>query len=161
MQAADRLIGYFPRSAASDPRVFMTGLVDLLSEYPAFAVEAVLSVRGGIPAKHEMMPAISQIREALEAESRVARYAQEWRDGARQALLPGPPAPPRPTYDDLKAKYGDNWGLKPDGPKTPAFSSLEDIAAKFGVSRDVIDALPDAPVRKTSIGDAARKIISR
>jgi hypothetical protein len=123
----------------------MTGLVELLSSYPSFAVETVLSVRTGIPAKHEMMPAIAQIREALEAESRVVRYAQEWREGARQALLPGPPAPPKPTYEELKAKYGPNWGLAQNAQKQNAFSTLDQIAAKYGVSREVIDALLDAP----------------
>lgn len=113
-QKADRLFGFFPPSSASDPEIFMTGVVNLLATYPEWVAERIMSTTTGLPAKHTFLPSIKEIREACEAEYSVTRRAIEWEAMTREQtkLLAGPPSAPRPTYDELRAKYGDNWGLK-------------------------------------------------
>lgn len=112
-QAADRLFGFFPQSGASDPRIFMTGVVELLSKYPAWIAERLLSPVNGLPAKHTFLPSIKEIRDFCEAEFRVTRYAMEWDEAAREQhkLIAGAVAQ-RPTLEELQAKYGPNWGFR-------------------------------------------------
>jgi hypothetical protein len=122
----------------------MAGVVDLLSGYPEFVVARALDVRLGWPAKFKFCPSIAEMREWLEAEMRPHRYAREWEAGAREQLLPAPPAPPKPTMPELKARYGENWGLTPDERvNKPKVYSLGELAAKYGVPREAVEAVPD------------------
>jgi len=112
---AARLFGYFPTSgAASDPEIFATGIVQLLAAYSLPAVESILSPLSGMPAKHKFLPSIGEIREALEDyaahDRRMADY--EHRFLPNSAYLPKPEPETRPTIEQLRAKYGENWGLK-------------------------------------------------
>ncbi len=62
----ERLYGYFPRTAASDPEIFTVGLLQLLATYPQSTIESMLSPISGLPAKHKFLPSIAEIREWLE-----------------------------------------------------------------------------------------------
>ena len=107
--AADRLIGFFPTLAATDPAVFIAGLVVILAAYPVGVVEAVLSPLSGVPSKHAFMPSLSEVK--AECEMHFGPYRREV---ARPHPLPALPAPTfeRPTLDELRAKHGPNWGLQ-------------------------------------------------
>jgi hypothetical protein len=147
---AERLFGFYPRGAASDPEVFMTGVVQLLAAYPMTAVEAILSPLSGLPARHKFLPSISEIREALEDQVAVIRRRQQWEYTRKRYAeiepLPQLPKPaeqpePRPTLEDLRAKYGQNWGLsgqikKPPPPRacSPA-STFRPLSAFVGVAK--------------------------
>ena len=132
--AADRLTGFYPQSPASDPTVFLAGLVQLLAGYPSLILENLLSVHGGIPAKFKFLPTISEIREECERAVGPHRYAAEFSKG-NAPQLEGPPREARPTMEQLKAKYGPNWGLSGEPmKKPPAFRSVADIASDIATS---------------------------
>src|SRR6476659_3713757 len=65
-EQAHRLIAFYPAIAASDPTVFVAGLVMLFSSYPLQVVEAVLSPISGIPAKYKFFPSIAEVKSELE-----------------------------------------------------------------------------------------------
>jgi hypothetical protein len=150
-QAADRLFGFFPRSAASDPQVFMAGVVELLAGYPAWVADRILSPKHGLPAHHTFLPSIKEIRERCEDEFKAHRYAREF-DQTSDALrlkysapqLEGPAPPPRPTYTELKARYGPKWGITdPNHEKRAAvYLSAAELRAKYG---SAFDLCPDQP----------------
>src|SRR5271169_7258112 len=114
MKAAQRLCGYFLQSAATDPQIFITGLVQLFSSYPLTTIEAVLSPISGIPAKHKFMPSIAEIHEECEDRYSPIRDAELRRRGEEQSAefraayatprIDGSPAP-RPTLAELKTKH--------------------------------------------------------
>lgn len=107
--AADRLLGFFPTLAATDPAVFIVGLVQILAAYPPGVIEAVSSPLSGLPSKHEFMPALSTVR--AECEEHFGPYRRAM---ARPRSLPALPAPTfeRPTLEELKQKYGPTFGLQ-------------------------------------------------
>jgi hypothetical protein len=150
-QAADRLFGFFPQSGASDPQIFMAGVVELLSGYPAWVADRILSPKHGLPAHHTFLPSIKEIRERCEDEFKAHRYAREFEqtsDALRLKYsapqLAGPPPAPRPTYDELKAKYGPNWGLSAEKVQTKkrgADLTIDDMCRQAGVTREEFEAI--------------------
>ena len=145
--AADRMTGFYPQSPASDPTVFLAGLVQLLSGYPSLILENLLSVHSGIPAKFKFLPTISEIREECERIVGPYRYAAEFERGNHE-LLGAPPAGKKPTLDELKAKHGPNWGFKTTAKAKNEFLSVGELSAKYGVSREAIDAIPSQEIQK-------------
>ena len=148
-RAVERLSGYFPRSAAADPKIFATGLAELLSGYPQWLLDAICNVRSGLPAHFSFMPTIAEIRqycEKLLAEDRRHREVIErW---TRPRLPPPIDRSSRPTYAELRAKYGSTWGIKTD-PRPDPRKELADLCVQAGVS---VDDIPDAKPRRDGSG---------
>ena len=123
----------------------MVGLVELFCAYPPQVVEGLLSPISGIPGKFKFMPTIAEIKEILDARTPDQSYARmvaaQLRD--RQQQIAGP-VYPKPTYDELKAKHGENWGLKTvTAEKKKSFLSLGELAAKYDVDPSEVQNLPD------------------
>lgn len=55
-----RLIGFYPSLTASDPEVFVAGVVEILCGYPDWIAEKATSAKG-LPLKHKFMPTIYEI----------------------------------------------------------------------------------------------------
>lgn len=122
----------------------MTGVVQLLSYYPAPVVESALSIISGIPAKFKFLPSIAEIREHLDLWDEPYRAA-EIRAREKPLQIEGPKVP-KPTMDELRAKYGPNWGLKTVRQESKnKFPELRDLCAQAGVS---VDEIRDAPERR-------------
>ena len=96
----------------------------LVANYPANVVEAALSPLSGIPSKFKFMPSIAELKEDLESR------LPPWQPEVPRLALPVPEADRsnRPTYNDLKAKYGKNWGLRGEPKKQKSFRSVAEIA---------------------------------
>lgn len=137
-KAASRLCGYFPQSAATDPRVFMVGLVQLLASYPLSVVESILSPLSGLPAKHEFLPSLKVIKEACEA--------RDHRPIERPLALAAPEIPRenRPTVAELKDKYGSTWGLKAFDVQKKRWLTSGELMAAGSLSQEQWDAIPKA-----------------
>lgn len=92
-------------------------MVAVLAEYPMDVVRLVCDPRCGIPSKCNWLPTLAEIKaecESWHAPMRRARqreleieeqFAQRDRDEAARAR--------KPTLEELKAKYGETWGLNP------------------------------------------------
>lgn len=110
----ERLTGFFPRAAASDPEVFLAGAVHLLADYPPWVLEQTISVRHGLPSKHEFLPSLATIKafcDALVTEDERHRGVIE-RNTRPRLSAPGIDRSNWPSVEELKAKYGPNWGLR-------------------------------------------------
>ncbi len=107
----------------------MAGVAALIAAYPPDVIEAALSPISGVPAKFKFMPSIAELKEDLEG--RMPR----WEPPKTAALLEAPARAPRPTMEELKAKYGPNWGLSEEPTrKRPTFRSVADIASDIATS---------------------------
>jgi hypothetical protein len=87
-----------------------------LAHFPDDVITSVTHPVTGIPSRIKWLPSVSEVRmacdEAMEPiiriQQRSERIAQQLAD--REAYE-RQRAKPRPTYDDLKGKYGDDWGI--------------------------------------------------
>jgi len=65
-------------------------------------------------------PTIAEIVEACNQRMQeIARLHRLQNPRKPEATMLGPPRDERPTYEELKAKYGENFGLAPAEPKKP------------------------------------------
>jgi len=168
-----QLLGSYPSAGATDPEVYVASLISLLTGYPLWAgqraIEKTLDTSKFLPTRAEIKP-------LLEDQVRVHRDAAMWEAAAqRQAIaaqrapvarIAGPPPAPRPTYDELRAKHGPNWGIRdPDGRPPPPTrdEAYRNLVDQFG--QDAVDACPDAEIKKgdrgaQSLGALVGKIMS-
>lgn len=118
-----RLFDSYRADQFPNPQAFKDNLGLVLSQYPDDVIDLVTDPRTGLQRKHTWPPAIAEIVAACDAamadRQRDLRY-KNWgkADAAMQALEA--PREDRLTLDELKAKYGENWGLKTvDRPERP------------------------------------------
>jgi hypothetical protein len=90
----------------------------VLSEYPIEIIDFVTDPRTGLPSSQNYAATVKEVREACDARyqpvldaARRERMLQQQMD-ERQRFLDELNAP-KPTIAEMKAKYGENWGLTP------------------------------------------------
>lgn len=140
-QAAKRLIGFYPKIQASDPRAYMTGLIQLFSRYPETIVSEAVDAVAGLPAESEFLPTIAHVKAFLEPRFQHWLKMERLRNfGSKPDQIEGPPPDQRLTYDQLQAKYGKDWGLdsgkrtaKPSSP-APTKEQLQDHYQHYGLA---------------------------
>lgn len=97
-----------------DPEGFKTSMGAVLEQYPNDVIVYVCDPRTGVQRSCKFPPTISEIVQACDARvadlKRQERFAN-WGKSADVELLEAP-RESRPSYDQLKAKYGDDWGIK-------------------------------------------------
>jgi len=110
--------GSFRKAEVDDPDTFTAGCLRLFTAYPLQAVRFVIDPVTGLPGRSEWLPSLKAVRDALEAfqderrrQAQVAARAeaQEQQVAARREWLRQKPE--RPTLEELRARYGENWGL--------------------------------------------------
>lgn len=136
-----RLLGSYPVLNAHDPETYIANLVALFAGYPLWAGEQALGpIKSAAP---EWPPAEGKARQILEDQVRTRRYSAEFeRDATKQLEDRRNGRISRPTYDELKAMYGPNWGIGQDRKRGgfPALT-LDQVREKYGAER--VDAVPD------------------
>lgn len=65
---ARTMIGVYRVNDVRDPDVYVTALAATLAEFPAFIAERTASPVHGLPSRLKFLPAIAEVREALQAE---------------------------------------------------------------------------------------------
>lgn len=98
-----------------DPEGFKASLGAVLEQYPDDVIRYVCDPRTGVQRQCKFPPTISEIVTACDAriaEQRRTQRLMNW--GNNNAPMLEPPRENRPTYEQLKAKYGDNWGIEQD-----------------------------------------------
>jgi hypothetical protein len=108
----------------SDPEGYMASLGMVLEQYPDAVALYITDPRTGIQRHCKWPPSISEIVAACDEHHQYLNRCEQFRTwGNKPAQIEGP-AEERPTLEELKAKYGKDWGLKsldqPPKPTTPA-----------------------------------------
>lgn len=107
---AERLMGFYGAPDVGDPKVFMTGMVELMAAYSTPTVERVPNAVRGIPARFKFFPRIAEIKEAMdEWEAEEQRHRESIQRYARPALADlrdDPPPVHRATPKALCARFG-------------------------------------------------------
>ena len=122
------MLDCFRTGGANNPEVFVTAVAATLARYPDQVIYDVTDPRSGLPVQITWMPSIKDVYDAceraylpiktqIEREKRIEEQlaARKAEDEANAK---------KPTYDELKAKYGPDWGIsnatKSKGPPAPA-----------------------------------------
>src|SRR5450631_2209684 len=109
------LFSAFRSDQYSDPEGYLASLGIVLEQYPDDVILYITDPRTGVQRACKWPPTISEIVEAcdrrMQDQARVKRL-QNW--GKNEVLALEAPRDERPTYEQLKEKYGDNFGLDPN-----------------------------------------------
>lgn len=114
--AAERariLLGCYRTGDANDPETYVTAIAAVLAKYPDSVITAITDPRTGLPIKKTWLPSIKEVFDACESEmepireenARIKRMKEQLE--MRERMERGE----RPTMAQLKAKYGENWGI--------------------------------------------------
>jgi hypothetical protein len=113
------LFGSYRVGEANDPKTYTAAVAAVLSHYPADVIRAVTDPHSGIAGKQKFMPNPAEVREACEELMETERRAQERERSIAETdrLLAESRAREargghRESYDDLKARLGECFGLK-------------------------------------------------
>jgi hypothetical protein len=116
--AAERtklMLDCFRTGGANSPETFVAAIAATLARYPDEVIYEVTDPRTGLPSQLTWMPTIKEVYDACERillpirvreerEKRIAEQLEARRlEDERQAN--------KPTYDQLKDKYGPDWGI--------------------------------------------------
>lgn len=112
------LAGCYRKDDAADPEIYGDAIAAVLSQYPAEVVKRVTDPRTGLPSRLKWLPSVPEVQSACEEIYGPIRRAHEWEQGAKRQLEERKreeARAARPNLDELKAKYGPNWGLNTEG----------------------------------------------
>jgi len=107
------LLGCYRTGEANDPETYVAAITAILARYPQDVVTSVTHPVTGLPSKKSWLPTVKEVVDAcneaheptLQNELRMKRIKEQLE--AREREERGE----RPTLEQLKAKYGPNWGI--------------------------------------------------
>ncbi len=110
------LLGCYRTGDANDPETYVAAVAATLAHFPDEVITQVTHPVTGMPSRMKWLPSVSEVRMACEdvmepieeARRREERIARQLADRERYEALR---SKLRPTYNELKAKFGDNWGI--------------------------------------------------
>lgn len=114
--AADRaalLLGCYRTGDANDPATYVAAITAVLARYPEEVMTIVTHPVTGLPSKTGWLPTIKEVTDACNAavepirqqEARLKRIKEQME--MRERMEHGE----KPTLEQLKEKYGPNWGM--------------------------------------------------
>lgn len=111
--AAGRIIGFYPRVTASDPEIYIAGLIEILSCCSRPTIERSMSATRGVAASFKFLPALAEIKELLDGweadERRYQQNMERWKNPRPMLTGPEHDMPPlrsTATRSGLCDKYG-------------------------------------------------------
>jgi hypothetical protein len=146
-KATDALFRFCTPVDVGDPRAFLAAVIGIFMEYPVEVMEIVADPVRGLPSRVKR-PDLVDIRKACDVAYEPIRRRREREELAEQhrRALPPPERGPRPTREELTAKYP--WLFQhrgaPTNSRARGFRPLAELAAEYGVTQAQLDALPDA-----------------
>jgi hypothetical protein len=112
------LAGCYRKDDAADPETYAMALAAVLSEYSLDIVRQVTDPRSGLPSRSQWLPTVKEVRDACEEIDQRRRAMAQMKKREAEQLAARKAAElsrdRRPTYEELKAQYGGNWGMPAD-----------------------------------------------
>jgi hypothetical protein len=139
LERAKLMLDCWRTGGANSPETFITAVAAVLARYPDHVIFEVTNPMSGLPIELTWMPSIKDVHDACEKMMepiyrRQRHEAMLEKHRAERAEQEEIANRPRPTLDELKAKYGENWGLssldKPERKAKPA-PTKEELAAHY------------------------------
>lgn len=146
---AKLLLGCYRTGEANDPAVYSGAVIAALSDYPLDVVREVVDPRRGLPSKSKWLPTVFEIKEACEAVMAPRRREADRlaREEERKRTLPPPvDRTNRPTYAELRDRCHAVGLMIGDRKKPVAGVSPAKIQAKYNISPEAWNTIPDAKV---------------
>src|ERR1035437_9565097 len=118
-QRAELLLGCYRTGDANDPEIYVAAVTAVLARYPEEIITSVTHPVTGLPSKSSWLPTIKEVTDACnqavepirQNELRLKRIKEQLEMREREERGE------KPTMEQLKAKYGEGWGLAPNKPK--------------------------------------------
>lgn len=153
---------------ANNPEVFVTAVAATLARYPDQVIYEVTSPETGLPVQITWMPSVKEVRDACEKAYRpiVENAARLKRIKEQMEMRERMERGEKPTLDQLKERYGENWGLKQD----QLVKTMEERAAENRAAMEREQARVRAeyehlgmtpPATKLALSPTARRIIQQ
>lgn len=122
MQRAKLLLGCYRTGEANDPETYVAAITAILSRYPEEVITSVTHPATGLPSKKGWLPTIKEVADAcgeannpiVENALRLKRIKEQLE--AREREDRGE----KPTLEQLKERFGEDWGLSSGLPKKPS-----------------------------------------
>lgn len=115
-QRAKLLLSCYRTGDANDPDTYVAAVAATLSRFPMEVITEVTHPASGLPTKLKWLPSVQEVYEACMSawEPIKQRIAREKRikDQLAARVEQDQSRVNRPSYDELKAKYGENWGIE-------------------------------------------------
>lgn len=151
---AKLLLGCYRTGDANDPDTYVAAVTAVLSHYPQEVITAVTHPVSGLPSKKGWLPTVKEVTDACAAavepiaenERRLKRIKDQME--ARERENRGE----KPSLEAMKAKYGENWGLSPDGAGKPLDTfkapSIQAIASMYQADPSRIKRLMSSDIMR-------------
>jgi hypothetical protein len=149
---AKLLLGCYRTGDANDPETYVAAITAVLARYSEGIITSVTHPVTGLPSKKDWLPTVKEVHDACE-EAAAPAIRQQQRDRqiaqtlAEREAIEAQRGEVRPTLEQLKAKYGPDWGLDLDPGKKdrPAFKapSWDDIAQTYKAAPSLIARLTE------------------
>jgi hypothetical protein len=112
-QRAKLLLGCYRTGEANDPQTYVAAITAVLAHYPEEIITQVTHPVTGLPSKKGWLPTVKEVTDAcatahepiLQEAARLKRIKDQLETRQREERGE------RPTLQQLKDKYGPNWGL--------------------------------------------------
>jgi hypothetical protein len=133
------LLGCYRTGEANDPDTYVAAISATLARYSEQIITDVTHPVGGLPSKKSWLPTVKEVFDACEEladwDRRKNTYARQVREQMDEiAAQDKLQSQERPTLEEMKAKYGPNWGMTPTEPaKKSTFKapSWQEIASTY------------------------------
>lgn len=127
----------YPQSDFTDPAGAALSMCSVFEDYSDELIKFATDPKTGVQRRHKWPPKIAEVVEFCDERVTYIASMERFRKwGQRAPMLEGPQEP-RPTLDEMHAKYGENWGIdggktdKHSGFKTGQASSWEKITEQY------------------------------
>jgi len=149
LAAALHMIRGYSNGGAHAGRGYLGAIAEVLMQYPRAIALRAADVNRGVPRECQFMPTPADViawcerhteamRQPVESEDRDAAFQRDRERMAADEEALAKARQTRPTYDELKAKYGPNWGINDEQLVASGARQREliDRANKFFLNRD-------------------------
>lgn len=124
IERARLLLGCYRTGDANDPETYVAAIAATLARYSQDIITDVTHPVTGLPSKKGWLPTVKEVFDACEDldDANRQKIARERRIKAQLAAREAEDrqAGQKPTLEQLRAKYGENWGLSAGPKATPA-----------------------------------------